>query len=165
MTFETYYNENFQRFVDYLARLLKGDVEEAEDRVQNIFLGIVSTPGKWEQLSVRPFDPDRYMTRAVINQAAQYIRDRRVNLPLYDNCIAGGKTPLEILLEDDEHQILREFVNKLELLERNIIVLRFYAGQNFRRMAAYLGIPLSTCKYHYDKAIKLLQEFFDEEKV
>jgi RNA polymerase sigma factor (sigma-70 family) len=165
MTFETYYNENFQRFVDYLARLLKGEVEEAEDRVQNIFLGIMSKPGKWEQLSVRPFDPDRYMTRAVINQAAQYIRDKRMSLPLYDDYLVTKKTPLEILLEDDEHQLLRGFVSKLEPLERNIVVLRFYAGQNFRRMAAYLGIPLSTCKYHYDKAIKTLQEFFDEEKV
>ncbi len=54
--------------------------------------------------------------------------------------------------------------NNLQLEERQIIILHIVGGYKHREIAKFLGLPLGTVLWKYNRAIKILKEKIREEQ-
>lgn len=74
MTFEQYYTDRFGHWVDYLSKLI-GNREEAEDRVQDIFMYFSRRKAFCEEL-IEADKFGNYVHGAIIKQIAQMCREQ-----------------------------------------------------------------------------------------
>ena len=149
-----------------MGRAVRVDTETCEDRVQDIFTGLVAAPDKWTVVSATEDGPGNYMARAVINQAAQVIRDHRITLPLFESASVTEDTPLKAVAEEDRGEYLYELMNRIEPRKRReILIMRFYGGYPFYDISICLEMPLSTVKWNYRKAIERLREICNADDV
>ncbi len=79
MTLEQYYADNFQKWVNYLARLI-GDPEEAEDRVQDIFTYLLTRKEFCEEL-IEQEEFGGYILGAIARQIVYMCRERSKRIP------------------------------------------------------------------------------------
>lgn len=64
--------------------------------------------------------------------------------------------------DSESRIIIKEALDKLPDLEREIILLRFYQEQKIKDIAKILGLKLSTAKYHLKKGQELLSVYLYE---
>ncbi len=79
ITFDKYYANNFEKWVNLLAKRIK-DRNEAEDRVQNIFISLIPRKDFCEGLIERG-EFDKYIQSAVGRQRAQVYREQQRHPP------------------------------------------------------------------------------------
>ncbi len=60
--------------------------------------------------------------------------------------------------------VVKEAIDRLPELEREIVILRFYQDRKITDIAKILNMKLSTVKYHLKKGQELLSEWFSEGK-
>ncbi|GAF81423.1 unnamed protein product, partial [marine sediment metagenome] len=77
--FERYYSDNYTRLVDQLAFKI-GNSEEAEDRVQNVFMSLFARKEFCEDLMGRG-EFDAYVQGAINKQPAQALREKYRQVP------------------------------------------------------------------------------------
>lgn len=78
MTFEEYYEKTFGRYVDYLTGKLSR--EEAENRVQDVFMSLLSRKELCEDL-IEKGEFDKYVQGAINKQPAQMYREQYRRVP------------------------------------------------------------------------------------
>jgi len=132
------------------AVLLVGDVGTAEDVVQDSF---IATYHAWWRLR----DTSRalpYLRRAVMNRARSVLRrravaDRHPDRPAPDVASA----------EEDalERSSVLAALAALSPRQRQVIVLRYYAGLSEAQIAAALGVTTGSVKVHATRALDSLR--------
>jgi len=73
MTLEEYYEKTFNRYVDYLTERISR--EEAEDRVQNVFMSLFTRKDFCEDL-IQKGEFEKYVQGAINRQPAQALREQ-----------------------------------------------------------------------------------------
>jgi RNA polymerase sigma-70 factor (sigma-E family) len=127
-----------------LARLLVDDRESAEDVMQDAFAGLYD---RWDRLE----DTDTalaYLRTSVVNGSRSVLRRRRTSRAYGsrpDDVMTAEPADSQALLVDEHRQI----VQALRLLphrQREVIVLRYWAGLTEATIAASLGISVGAVK-------------------
>ena len=143
----------------YLLTLLS-DVEDAEDALQEVFLGLMRRGQQSEIQDLRA-----YLFRAAHNQALMVLRKRRrheketgaESLSWLD---LGACTPEQSAIAVDIDRLLRE----LPVEQREVVALRLGEGLAFREIADVLGVPLGTAASRYRAALAHVREGLEEDK-
>lgn len=145
------YEETSAGVYSFALSLLKNR-EDAEDALQDVYLSI----HKSAHLYVPMGKPMEWMMTVTRNICISKLRDRKKLITL-DEEDAPGDFPD---LDHSENRILvSDALKTLSDEERRIIVLRSTADLRHREIAAVLGIPASTVRSKYNRAIKKLKQF------
>lgn len=142
----------YARYRSGLVRLavgLLGDLQDAEEVVQDAFAGLLR---RWSAL--RDVDAaSGYLHAAVVNGARARWRRQRVRR-LAD---AALRRPT-VVIEPDvlQQSVVLAAVARLSLRKRACVLLRYYADFSERETADALGISVGTVKSQTSKALRQL---------
>jgi RNA polymerase sigma factor (sigma-70 family) len=141
------------------AYLLTGDRGAAEDLLQ---AALVRTARRWQTASE---SPDAYAYRVLTNLARDRHRSaqRRVSeQPLGDDLRATVVDHAHGVIERDA---VLTAVKLLAARQREVVVLRFYAGLSVAETASAIGSSQGSVKTHSSRAFARLRELLtDDEK-
>jgi RNA polymerase sigma-70 factor (sigma-E family) len=136
-----------------LAAMLVGEVATAEEVVQDSF---VALHGRWRRLA----DDDRalsYLRSSVVNRCRSVLRHRMAvdkAGPAIASVIAGA-APGQVTPPGQSALLLA--LRDLPPLQREVVVLRYYANLSEAQIAATMGISAAAVKDHTARAMSRLQ--------
>lgn len=145
--FATLYDRHISRAL-LIARLVCGTAEHAEEAIQEGFLSV------WRRRAL--YDHDRGMLQAWIFAVIRncsidiYRRNRRDNDRYTSDAdldlFAHGATVEDHVLRREESRRLQASLRGLPAVQREAIVLGYFAGLTHVQIAERLGVPLGTIK-------------------
>ncbi len=167
-TFEHYFNELYRPLGMYALRLL-GDIDEAQDVVQEAFAGV------WSKISagieIDSFKP--YIYRTVHNAAMMRLRGAGTTVSmevLTPDQVAGLDIESMEPVSDDAMELserdarLWDAVDRLPERCRRILLMCKRDGMSYREVSEELGISVKTVENQMTKALKTLRETMGHEK-
>jgi RNA polymerase sigma-70 factor, ECF subfamily len=151
--------EQYKNLVYKTAYLMLGEVSEAEDALQEIFLQVYkSLPG---------FDPGKaafttWLYRVTFNYCLNQRRKKRpLTLPLEEMPSAfASEFPGAQLAEAE---VLWQAIGKLTNKQRAVVILRYFWDLPYAEIAQILDVPLGTVKSRLDLALKTLRKTLEEQ--
>ena len=136
-----------------------GDAHLAEDVMQSVFIGLWQTPAK--------FDPRRGSLRSFLlaqchGKCVDLIRSRNARAARETKVArmtVASAPPIDhsVMLEVATQKV-RRALDGLPQAEREVIVLAFYGGHTYRRVAVLLGLPEGTVKARIRSALSHLHD-------
>jgi RNA polymerase sigma-70 factor (ECF subfamily) len=163
---EAAFDEIVERYAKRLfsvAFSLLGNRSDAEDVVQETFLGAVAGIGKYEgRASLKT-----WLIRILVNQVSKVRRGRslRMHQPLpadeseklADNSGRAGSTATNVERKTDVSAMLMTLDDEF----REVLVLRELEGLSYDQIATVLRIPRGTVESRLYRARKKIQERFE----
>ncbi|MDX6255096.1 MAG: hypothetical protein QOJ11_1430 [Frankiales bacterium] len=139
-----------QRRLVHLADLLTGDRALSEDLVQEAFVRAFAA---WPR--IHSGNPEAYTRRCLVNLAHDWRRKRSSReYPTADTGdIAGGWDPEQSIAR---LAVLQQ-LSVLTLRERQVIVLRYYAGLTEAQISQEIGVAAGTVKSTAARALARLR--------
>ena len=144
-----------------VAYAITGVVEMAEDAVHDATVAVAKGTGV-------PRDFKAYLFRAVRNEALRSLRRARSNERLSHDYVpqflltASEDRPDLQAIAREEAAALEQALFAIGSDEREIIVLRIYAGLPFREIAELLDVPLPTAASRYRRGIERMADELKE---
>lgn len=142
-----------------LARFLGGagaDHGEVDDLVQETFIRAFRALDGWRgEAAFRSW---------LISIASNLLKDQfrrrrgRVHVPLDDHEIAAGDDPAATLDASEAEGRMREGLQRLPRLQREVFLLRAQQGMDYEAIAEALGTTPGAARVHYHHAVKKLKE-------
>lgn len=126
---ESLYRADFRQF-ERVARAVTGDRESALEAVQDGFADALRHAGQWTARG----SLEGWVWRCVVNRARKARPRRSVELPPDEVGVSG----------DHEHADLRVRLAALPERQRLVVFLRYFAGLEYREIAAALEIETGT---------------------
>lgn len=179
MTFEQYYNDNCTKLVLQLAKKI-GNLEEAEDRVQNIFMSLLPRKEFCGGLMERG-ELEKYIQGAMNRQSAQIYREQSQQVPttsididnidflssIRANDNDWGMSELELndfydgakKLLDDSRKLPSKGFETVGELRQYIFVQYCQNGKTFREIGELVGLSLWNISVHYKRIVTILTPF------
>ncbi|MGN0402418.1 MAG: RNA polymerase sigma factor [Acetatifactor sp.] len=150
-----YVVENQAKFYR-LAYSYVGNREAAMDVVQNAVLkGIEHI----ETLK-NPEYMHTWFYRVLINESINFIRQNRREIPCdYEELHRAGEKAAPEMRQETE---VLDYVLKLPMDLKTIILLRFYEEKSLKEIAEIVDVKLSTVKYRLYRALDLLRKHMEE---
>jgi RNA polymerase sigma-70 factor (ECF subfamily) len=131
-----------QRSLFNVAVRMVGNREDAADATQNAFVKI------YEHLDA--YDSDRrffsWMYRILVNECLNILRARRPSIDCSEVDLPAGSGPLDTLERSERHRQIQAALMLLPIEQREVIVLRHFAGQSYEEIAGTIGVPAKTVK-------------------
>jgi RNA polymerase sigma-70 factor (sigma-E family) len=126
-----------------LAKLLVDDLDTAEDVVQEAFAGLHR---RWASLAADEAAIG-YLRTCVLNQARSVLRRRRTVRRFGSRSDDGASASADagVLLAEEHREVLAA-LRTLPTRQREVMVLRYWAGLSEAQIAATLGISVGTVK-------------------
>ena len=140
-----------------LALTITRDPASAEDAVDEAFTRL------FKRGLLPAGDPVAYVFAAVRN-AARDQRRRRAVEPLACASLFAERSddPGQGLMAAEGDALLRAAVDALPDEEREVLVMRIYAGLSFAQVSAALDVPISTLSSRYQRALAQLRSALPE---
>jgi RNA polymerase sigma-70 factor (sigma-E family) len=142
-----------------LARLLVDDPAQAEEVVQDAFVGLHRN---WHRLR-EPAAAPAWLRTAVVNGSRGRLRRRataRRHLRVADPTTGGGPDEWAVLA--DEHQAVVEALRRLPDRQRACIALRYYDDLGEAEIAGVLGISTGSVKTHVHRGLAALSKALED---
>ena len=143
-----------------LAYLLCGDREGAEDIVQDAF---VALSRRWEHLR-SPDAAAAYLRTTVVNGTRSAMRRRvtarRLLHPVGDERVEAAESTA---VRNDEQRRVLDVIRQLPRRQREVIVLRYWAGLSEAEIAATLGVSPGTVKTAAARARSAFQSSMEDD--
>lgn len=147
-----------------LARVLVGGAQDAEDVVQDTYLGAVKGLGRFQGRST----VKTWLTGILIRQARDLRRRRRVrrtasiDAPIGDASDSGGMAIHAGRSDVDAERRLdvTQMLGTLSDEHREVLVLRELNGHTYEEIADMLGIPVGTVESRIFRARQVVRERF-----
>ena len=148
------YEETSAGVYSFTLSMLKNR-EDAEDALQDVYLSIHKSAHLYRPMG-RPMEWIMTVTR---NICTTRLRERKKQQPLdtEDQTVDYFDTS-----QSDDRIALNAALKKLSDEERRIVLLHSVAGLRHREIGAVLGIPGSTAKSKYHRALKKLKKLLTE---
>ena len=151
-----------QEAVFRLAYLLLGDPDEAQDVAQESFLRA------WKHLA--SFDPARPLRPWLLSISANLAKNRRRSAGRYFATLVRAFRD-EQVSEGVEDQTTRSFqagelwkaVQKMSLLDQQIVYLRYFLELSVTETALTLQIPEGTVKSRLSRALEILRDIIQKD--
>ena len=133
------------------ARALLDDHQAAEDIVQDVFVGLLST-------RTVPEKPKNYLLRAVKNRVAN--SRRLVSLATLSGDVPQMfRQPLEL---EEAKKALAKAMMELPLEQREVVILKIWHELAFREIAELLNLPANTVASRYRYGLERLRVAMDK---
>ena len=184
-TFEKYYSDNHIKWVNLLAAMIH-DKEEAEDRVQDIFVSLIPRKEFCENLIAKG-NMDKYLWTSVAHQRAQVFRKQYKQLPTVsidaDNIdflsSIQGFTGRDMMV-GEEAELEDFYKGAMELLEnprkltsecgfenvgevqQYILVQYARNGRTFQEIGKLIGMTHQNIAAHYGKIVITLTPMIEK---
>ncbi len=131
------------------------DLAPAEDAVQEVFLKLAA-------IGIEPRDARAWLYRAVRNAAISAMRSQSRRARREREAAAQRETwfepnPARLI----DAQQVQEALSHLPAQQREIIVLRIWAGMTLAEVSATVELPLSTVHDQYRAALRAVRERMD----
>jgi RNA polymerase sigma-70 factor, ECF subfamily len=129
-----------QQLVLRTAYRLLGDLEEARDAAQEVFLRLLKHGGRIQR------DPQAWLYRVTLNVCHDRHRRRKPSTELEAEPVDPGRNPEQALAFDERKRLLIEGLATLPERERAALVLRDIEGLPTREVARILGVEEVTIR-------------------
>jgi RNA polymerase sigma-70 factor (ECF subfamily) len=149
------------RLYRFLHRLLQDPIA-ADDVFQQTWLRVIEKIGRYD--ARRQFDA--WLFSVARNLAIDYLRLRRSSsldatddsgIAPIERLEAAGQSQLDQLLECERGAALAAAVERLPLIHREVLSLRFEEDMKLEEIAEVAGIPISTVKSRLGRALESLR--------
>jgi len=152
--FDVLFNQYYERLVLF-AESYVGDLETAEDMVQDVFLSLLSRSDFNEVEYSRS-----YLYSCVKNGCVDYLRKLKVvdplDIKLFDAVYYVGD--FNLLEQEELIRKVEEEIEKLPEQRREILKMSVYDGMSYPSIAEVTGLSINTVKTHMKKAYQDLRE-------
>ena len=150
--FEWLLRANWAPLVGYAARIV-GDVDAAEDVVQEAFVRFWERRGEWRPRSeVRAILYTIARNLALNQRQAELARDRRTQ-GLLRGSIPPPRTPVQDLDQSEADAALESAIRALPPRRREALVLARFNGLSYRLIAEIMKISVPTVANHMSAAL------------
>lgn len=152
--------QRWDRSLLRVAYRITGELAEAEDVRQTVFLRVLESPQTLRQ----PHQFASWIYRTTINQAISTLRQRKrqqatSNRLQHEHEIVEAQQPYAAMTAADEAEQLSSAMAQLQPAERAMLALRFDEGLTFREIALTLELPPSTVKSRFARTVQGLRDF------
>jgi RNA polymerase sigma-70 factor (ECF subfamily) len=149
--------EQYKNLVYKTAYLILGDMHEAEDALQEVFLLVHKSLGTFD---ARKGAFTTWLHRITLNFCLNHRRRRGRHAALEDVSPAPATDfPATRLAEEDA---LWRATRSLSDRQQAVVILRYYWDLPYAEIAAILEVPLGTVKSRLDLALKTLRKILEE---
>jgi len=151
--------EQYKNLVYKTAYLMLGDVHEAEDALQDVFLSM--------HKSLASFDARKgafttWLYRITLNFCLNH-RRKRTHASLEDiSPTPAIHFPSAQLADEDA---LWQAARSLSDKQQAVVILRYYWELPYAEIASILEVPLGTVKSRLDLALKTLKKILEEQEL
>lgn len=138
-----------------LSLSITGCSQLAEDAIHEAFVSICRRDSLGE-------NPEAYVFRAVRNAAIDLIRKKRRESSAAESIFNGYTShgPEDFhqpILRLEQEEILRDAIDDLEQIDREIVMLRAFANLSYQQVGLILDMPLKTVATRYRRALVKLE--------
>lgn len=162
VAFSQLYRKYQPRLVSYCARLLKDDVAQAADIVDEALFDVWRSANRFEGKS----KPSTWIYSIARNKLISWLRKTsEVTLEdesILDALIDPAATPAEELAMDDMQQQLLRLMDQLTDEHREVLKLTYFEDKSVKEVAELLGISENTVKTRMFYARKRLAQLLDK---
>lgn len=154
--FDAVFRRWYEPLCRYACRLVNGDMDEAEDLVQQAFVKL------WEyrtKLNVS-WSLKAYLYKTVHNACLNRLRAQRVRSNYLEQ-VAQEPDTMQTAPEDTAPELRARFQKAMEALPpqcRHIFELSRFEALKYREIADQLGISIKTVETQMGKALRVLRE-------
>ena len=146
-----------------LAIALMGDVCDAEDVVQDVFVRLAESHDRIRiERSLR-----NYLITCTINRARTVQRDARRHRATQVDASATGKVsvsrPDQWAVLNEQMQQISAAMSELPFEQREVVTLRFQAGLGFRQIARIQNTSINTVQGRYRYGMEKLRSLLNGE--
>jgi len=137
----------------YAARLLDGDMDDAEDVVQQTFIKL------WEQRETLPiqFSVKAYLYKMVHNRSLNRLRDAQTRRRHSEISVSFGNDMAPPVEVSDLQTRLHAALEQLPTECRRIFELSRFEELKYREIADQLNISIKTVETQMGKALRLMR--------
>jgi RNA polymerase sigma-70 factor, ECF subfamily len=156
----------FRPAVRLTIRRYEDDADAVEDLCQEVFLrgfkalAQLDDPGRfgaWLHAIARNLALQQRR-----NGAGRWERSSFLDLILLEGQLSSAPGPAELAERDETCRVVRQAVEALAPPYREVVLLHYWEGMPLSRIAAYLGLPLTTAKWRLRHARHLLQRDLEQ---
>lgn len=148
--------ERYQDVLYGTAVLMTGDRAQAEEHVQEAFLAAWrGMPGFHSERPVKP-----WLMRILVNTVMSQRRRRAVSTVSleYESEAEDAARPAEEIEAQHDRLVIREALAGLNPEQRQVVVLRFFAGLTVPQLAEAIGVREGTVKSRLHRALGQLRD-------
>ena len=156
----------YEKYRDDLVRIAAGllnDVSAAEDVVQNVFLMLVHSAGKYE---IRK-NLKGYLTSCVANRVRNLNRTKSTQEPVslddVELAVSDSKAPDRCVVCDEEFQHLYKAMARLPYEQKEAVILRIQGRMKFKEIAKLQGTSIKTTLSRYSYGLNKLRSMLNSE--
>jgi RNA polymerase sigma-70 factor (ECF subfamily) len=154
----------YQQKVYWIARRIMSTHDDADDVVQDVFIRVYKSLGKFRG------DSEFYtwLYRITMNVSLNALRVKRVkDFVHYEDFMDSRSDPADRpdsgLLHQEYKTILERAIDRLPPKQRMVFVMRYYDEIPYEEMAAMLGKSVGGLKANYFHALKKIQNYVRRE--
>lgn len=159
--------DRFGGLVWSLARRMCPTRIEAEDAVQEIFVEVWRTAGRYDSSIA-----SEATFIAMIARRRLIDRQRRAGRRPSENALVDESTPGTVtpdrsadgVLLDEDAALARSAIAQLSEEQQRVLQLAFYFGQSHEKISASTGLPLGTVKTHARRGLIKVREILRAER-
>lgn len=143
-----------------LALLLVDDEQSAQDVVQEAFAGLYR---RWSK--IRPADPtvaENYLRSSVLNLSRSVLRRRRTARGYTPDHTPDARSAESLALLRVEHQAVLRALARVAPRQREVLVLRYWAGLSEAEIAAETGLSAGGVKSTASRGLVALEKQLKE---
>jgi RNA polymerase sigma-70 factor (ECF subfamily) len=145
------------------AYVLVGNIETAEDIIQDVFVGFAGAAGRKETFS----SVKGYLMKAVLNKARNYYRDSKKDkndiLDYADEIPSNNKRPEQWAILSEQLQLLSSAMSELPAEQREVVSMYMDGSLTFKQIAQIQEMPISTIQGRFRYGIERLQRLLRNE--
>ncbi|MCY3783678.1 MAG: sigma-70 family RNA polymerase sigma factor [Chloroflexi bacterium] len=148
--------ERYQDVLYGTAVLMTGDRAQAEEHVQEAFLAAWrGMPGFHSERPVKP-----WLMRILVNTVMSQRRRRVVSTVSleYESEAEDAARPAEEIEAQHDRLVIRQALAGLNPEQRQVVVLRFFAGLTVPQLAEAIGVREGTVKSRLHRALGQLRD-------
>ena len=151
--------EKYQNILYGTAYLMTGNRTAAEDHVQEAFLSAWKNIGSFR--SGYPLKP--WLVRILVNKVLSHQRANAIPMISLDTeffADPAGDDPAEEIAQRDQ---LRRVMQRLSTEQRQVVLLRYFAGLSLAETAEALGRRQGTVKSQTSRALEQLKDLIEDD--
>ncbi len=157
--FEDFYVATNKKLFSFVYIITKNQFD-AEDVVQETYIKFKASSNRYHIGT----NPSAFLMKIAKNTALDKLRKlkRETNFDALDY---EAKDESQSFTRKEQNLFLHNLMNKnLQIEERQIVILHIVEGYKHREIAKFLGLPLGTVLWKYNRALKILKEKIKEEQ-
>ena len=150
--------EKYRRDLLTLAINFLGDVNGAEDVVQDVFISLVQSADKIRLSG----NLKGYLVTCAANKSRDIMRKRRqqrtMELPEEEApVISDSNNPVQLLMKNEQLERLSRLLTELPELQREVMVLRLQGEMKFKAIAKFQDVSIKTAQSRYRCGLEKLR--------